>query len=82
MLCRKMLENFNKRYTGEQMELLNKATFFDPRFKSLLFLSESERFRTITNIKLEVSDIYSDFSQEATQSQEPPPKKKRRSTSY
>ena len=59
------------------MELLNKATFLDPRFKSLLFLSESERFHTITNIELEVSDIYSNFSQEATQSHEPPPKKKK-----
>lgn len=65
--------------------MLNKATFLDPRFKSLLFLSESERSETIVDIELEMIDIYvaKSAQQDTVRSdsrdttQEPPAKKKK-----
>ena len=43
MLHSKMLANFKTRYLGEKTLLLNKATFLDPRIKSLDYVSVKKR---------------------------------------
>ena len=79
MLRSKMLNNFQRRYDEQQMKLLNKATFLDPRFKSLMFLSDSEKSTITAEIELEIINIYSNTTQDqSTSSLEPsPPKKKK-----
>ena len=53
MMKLRMKENLHDRYTGPTLELLNKVAFFDPRFKSLNFVADSERERTIDQITVE-----------------------------
>ena len=53
-----MLANFKPRYTGEQLELLNKATCLYSRFKALVFLSECEKSATVGSLEMEMTDIY------------------------
>jgi len=56
-LKRVMLNNLSDRYTGGTLELLNKASFLDPHFKSLLFLSEEERRATQSSILEEAAVV-------------------------
>ena len=58
-----MLQNFKLWYTGEQLELPDKATYLDPRFKALSFLPEGEKIATVCNVEMEVSDMYDDIEQ-------------------
>ena len=55
MMKLKMKENLHDRYTGPVLDLLNKAAFLDPRFKSLTFVSDSEKDRTVDQITVEAS---------------------------
>jgi len=50
-----MKENLYDRYTGPVLYLLNKAAFLDPRFKSLTFVANSEKERTIDQITAEAT---------------------------
>ena len=43
MMKLRMKENLHNRYTGAVLDLLNKAVFLDPQFKSLTFVADSER---------------------------------------
>ena len=64
---RVMLNDLQERYTGETLELLTKATFLDPRFKNLKFLSRNDRSRAIFDIESDVhllSDTDTDPTQE------------------
>lgn len=56
-LKRVTLNNLSDCYTGETLELLNKASFLDSCFKSLLFLSEEERRATQSSILEEAAVV-------------------------
>ena len=43
---RKMQENLCNRYTGSTLDLLSKVAFLNPQFKSLTFLTASERLKS------------------------------------
>ena len=43
MMKLKMKENLHDRYADSVLDLLNKAAFSDPRFKSLTFVTDSEK---------------------------------------
>ena len=43
MMKLKMKENLHDRYTDSVLDLLNKAAYLDPRFKSLTFVTDSEK---------------------------------------
>ena len=47
----KMQDNLSSRNTGALLDLLNKAAFLDPRFKSLPFLTAAERQGLATQLK-------------------------------
>ena len=55
MMKLRMKENLHDRYTGPVLDLLNKAAFLDPRFKSLTFVPDSEKDRTVDQITVEAS---------------------------
>ena len=55
MMNLRMKENLHDYYTGPILELLNKVAFLDLRFKSLNFVADSERERTIHQIIVEAS---------------------------
>ena len=47
-----MLDDLKERSTGHIIQLLTNATLFDPRFKNITFLPESNRKTPIDNLKL------------------------------
>ena len=49
-----MHTNLSHRYTGSILMLLNVATFMDPRFKALSFLSDEDRLNVIASMEAEV----------------------------
>ena len=51
-----MKENLHGRYTDTVLDLLNKAAYLDPRFKSLTFLTDSEKLRIEDHIIAEATD--------------------------
>ena len=67
-----MLNDLKERYTDDTLKLLTKATLLDPRFKTLKFLSQSDRRSAISDLELDF-DIVNDVDMEQTQ--EPPPKR-------
>ena len=71
-----MLSNLTDRYAGKTLELLSKASFLDPRFKSLGFLGEEERKATHSAIMEEAAVVNITESQ----SDEPQPKRSRGET--
>ena len=56
MMKLKMKENLHGRYTDTVLDLLNKAAYLDPRFKSLTFLTDSEKIRIEDHIIAEATD--------------------------
>ena len=58
MMKLKMKENLHGRYDGPILDLLNKAAFLDPRFKSLTFIADSEKAHTIDQVITEVTTCY------------------------
>ena len=51
--------DLSKRYTDSTLEILAKATFLDPRFKTLQFLKPEERREIELNIELDMVEILS-----------------------
>ena len=49
-----MYSNFQQRYRGSTLMLLNEAAFLDPRFQSLLFLSDEDRQTIVSSVGAEV----------------------------
>ena len=43
ILKNRLKNNLSGRYSGKTMDLLNKAYFLDPRFRSLSFLTAEEK---------------------------------------
>ena len=71
-----MLQNLSTRYTGEISSLPNTATFLDPCFKNLSFLSEDQQQEIFVNVELEAEDLLATTSSlSATSTESPPPKK-------
>ena len=50
-----MKENLHGRYTDSALDLLNKAAYLDPCFKSLTFVTESEKLRIEDHIIAEAA---------------------------
>ena len=73
-----MLQNLSTSYTGEISSLLNAATFLDPCFKNLSFLSDQQQ-EIFVNVELEAEDLLATTSSSlsATSTEPPPPKKSR-----
>lgn len=65
-----LLQDLQDRYTGETLQLLTKASFLDPRFKNLKFLSDSDRKAAISDLQM---DVYLVFDVVNDPSKEPPP---------
>ena len=65
--------DLSERYTNDKLQLLTKACFLDPRFKSLKFLSEASRTEVICDLKLDINLIHPVDSSRV--SLEPLPKK-------
>ena len=61
ILRKSMLTNLNQRYLESVLNILNKATLLDLRFKSLSFLPKEEKQQVITEIEIEVSEILSEI---------------------
>ena len=58
MMKLKMKENLHDRYTDSVLDLLNKAAYLDPRFKSLTFVTNSEKQRIEDHIIAEAANCY------------------------
>ena len=56
MMKLKMKENLHGHYTDTVLDLLNKAAYLDPRFKSLTFLTDSKKLRVEDHIIAEAAD--------------------------
>ena len=56
MMKLKMKENLHGRYTDSVLDLLNKAAYLDPHFKSLTFLTDSEKLGIKDHIIAEAAD--------------------------
>ena len=56
MMKLKMKENLHCRYTDSVLDLLNKAAYLDPHFKSLTFLTDSEKLGIKDHIIAEAAD--------------------------
>ena len=48
-------DDLSGRYTGDVLQILTKACFLDPRFKSLKFLPDNSKRDVILNLKLDLS---------------------------
>ena len=68
MMKLKMLENLHDRYAGPTLDLLSKAAFLDPRFKSLTFLITSEKQRITEELQEEAAIL-----QDTEEQDEPTP---------
>ena len=69
--------NLEGRYLRDRLDLLNKATFLDPRFKGLNFMEKNTKDTVVEMIRQE-SILMAKAEKEDTQDREPPPKKPRK----
>lgn len=68
MMKLKMKENLHDRYTDSVLDLLNKAAYLDPRFKSLTFVTDSEKQHIEDHIIAEAANCCVPQTETATSS--------------
>ena len=70
-----LLTDLQERYTGEILLFLTKATFLDPHFKGLKFLSREDRDEVISCLKEDVALVDDDVNPTESESEQPLPQR-------
>ena len=70
-----LLTDLQESYTGEICLFLTKATFLDPRFKGLKFLSREDCDEVILRVKKDIALVDDDGNPTESESEQPLPKR-------